>query len=164
MPVNLQAARCRSTSKPSKRVRLGTAEAAIRKLNRRDLTLIELAEGSRAAGAVHTESLLCRAGASMQIASVVSDVAARALVINTGIANAGTGEHGVANAPATSCRAVGESLKELGIAAEAVKAAFFYRRDSRTPCRWTNVSLPGCQQRRLHSRTMAGNRSMPRAS
>jgi hypothetical protein len=43
-------------------VRLGTAEAGIRKKDRRDLTLVELAPGSRAAGRVHAEPLLRGAG------------------------------------------------------------------------------------------------------
>ncbi len=41
-------------------VRLGTAEAGIRELNRRDLTLVELAPGNRAAG-VFTQNRCCAA-------------------------------------------------------------------------------------------------------
>ena len=48
---------------------LGTAEAGIRKANRRDLTLIELAPGSRVAGGFHAKPLLCGAGADLQGAS-----------------------------------------------------------------------------------------------
>ncbi|MEC5386070.1 bifunctional glutamate N-acetyltransferase/amino-acid acetyltransferase ArgJ [Uliginosibacterium sp. H3] len=113
MPVNLQPP-IADQLLAVEGVRLGTAEAAIRKLNRRDLTLIELAEGSRAAG-VFTQNRFC--AAPVQVCkSHLATTSPRALVINTGVANAGTGEQGVANAKA-SCRAV---AKELGIAAEAV--------------------------------------------
>jgi len=113
MPVNLQPP-VADQLLTVKGVRLGTAEAAIRKLNRRDLTLIELAEGSRAAG-VFTQNRFC--AAPVQVCkSHLATTSPRALVINTGVANAGTGEQGVANARA-SCRAV---AKELGVAAEAV--------------------------------------------
>ncbi|MDB5814740.1 MAG: bifunctional ornithine acetyltransferase/N-acetylglutamate synthase [Rhodocyclales bacterium] len=113
MPVNLQAP-IADQLKAVKGVRLGTAEAGIRKLNRRDITLIELAEGSRAAG-VFTQNRFC--AAPVQVCkSHLSLTSPRALVINTGIANAGTGEQGVSNALAT-CRAVGELL---GVAREAV--------------------------------------------
>ncbi len=95
-------------------VRLGVAEAGIRKASRRDLTLIALAEGSRAAG-VFTQNRFC--AAPVQVCKThLAAAATRALVINTGIANAGTGEQGVANALA-SCRAVAEAL---GVAADAV--------------------------------------------
>lgn len=84
-------------------VRLGVTEAAIRKLNRRDLTLIELAPGSRVAG-VFTQNRFC--AAPVQVCKQhlpQGDI--RALVINTGIANAGTGEQGLAASNAT-CDAV----------------------------------------------------------
>lgn len=95
-------------------VRLGTAEAAIRKVNRRDLTLIELAPGSRVAG-VFTQNRFCAAPVRVCKSHLVGG-GIRALVINTGIANAGTGEAGVAAALA-SCEAVGASL---GIEARSV--------------------------------------------
>ena len=88
-------------------VRLGTAEAAIRKLNRRDLTLIELAPGSRVAG-VFTQNRFCAAPVTVCKEHLAAS-AIRALVINTGIANAGTGELGIANARA-SCDAVAAAL------------------------------------------------------
>jgi glutamate N-acetyltransferase/amino-acid N-acetyltransferase len=80
-------------------VRLGTAEAGIRKANRRDLTLIELAPGSRVAG-VFTQNRFCAAPVQVcQQHLAGHDI--RALVINTGIANAGTGELGLVAARAT---------------------------------------------------------------
>jgi len=95
-------------------VRLGVTEAGIRKANRRDLTVIELAEGSRAAG-VFTRNRFC--AAPVQVCKAhLSAGPIRALVINTGVANAGTGEPGLANAHAT-CAAL---ANEMGIAAGQV--------------------------------------------
>jgi len=102
MPVNL------SAPDPSKLlavpgVRLGVAQAGIRKPGRRDLTVIELAEGSRVAG-VFTTNRFC--AAPVQVCqSHLAAAEIRALVINTGIANAGTGERGLADARAT-CEAL----------------------------------------------------------
>lgn len=96
-------------------VRLGTSQAAIRKQGRRDLTLIELAQGSRVAG-VFTQNRFCAAPVRVCREHLARSGAMRALVINTGIANAGTGAQGVENA-LISCRAVGELL---GVAADAV--------------------------------------------
>ena len=95
-------------------VRLGVAEAAIRKLNRKDLTLIELAPGARVAG-VFTQNRFCAAPVQVCKANLpAGDI--RALVINTGVANAGTGEPGLIAARAT-CEAV---AGQLGIAAVQV--------------------------------------------
>ena len=88
-------------------VRLGVGKAGIRKANRRDLTLIELAPGSRVAG-VFTQNRFC--AAPVQICK--QHLAAgniRALVINTGIANAGTGEPGL-QASRQTCQAVARLL------------------------------------------------------
>ena len=88
-------------------VRLGVTEAAIRKLNRKDLTLIELAPGTRVAG-VFTQNRFC--AAPVQVCKAhLSEGSVRALVINTGVANAGTGEQGLATARA-SCEAVAALL------------------------------------------------------
>jgi glutamate N-acetyltransferase/amino-acid N-acetyltransferase len=96
-------------------VRLGVAEAGIRKADRRDLTLVELAPGSRVAG-VFTRNRFCAAPVLVCQAHLAGGQGIRALVINTGIANAGTGEPGLANARVT-CAAVGEVL---GVPAGAV--------------------------------------------
>ncbi|MEZ5609072.1 MAG: bifunctional ornithine acetyltransferase/N-acetylglutamate synthase, partial [Rhodocyclaceae bacterium] len=99
---------------PVKGVRLGVAEARIRKANRRDVTVIELAAGSRAAG-VFTRNRFCAAPVQLCKAHIPGgDV--RALVINTGVANAGTGEQGLADAQAT-CAAL---ARELGLRPEQV--------------------------------------------
>ncbi len=96
-------------------VRLGTAEAEIRKKNRRDLTLIALDAGCSVAG-VFTQNRFCAAPVQLCRSHLAGGKEIRALVINTGIANAGTGEPGRQTAQAT-CDAVGAAL---GIAAEQV--------------------------------------------
>ena len=88
-------------------VRLGVAEAGIRKANRKDLTLIELAPGARVAG-VFTQNRFCAAPVQVCKAPLPAG-GIRALVINTGVANAGTGEPGLAAARAT-CEAVAAQL------------------------------------------------------
>jgi glutamate N-acetyltransferase/amino-acid N-acetyltransferase len=95
-------------------VRLGIAEAGIRKVNRRDLLLVELCPGARVAG-VFTQNRFC--AAPVQVCrDHLSRAEIRALVINTGVANAGTGEPGMASACET-CAAVGQTL---GVAPEQV--------------------------------------------
>ena len=89
-------------------VRLGLAEAGIRKLNRRDLTLIALEPGCSVAG-VFTQNRFCAAPVQICRRHLDSEKEIRALVINTGIANAGTGEQGMLAAEA-SCDAVGRIL------------------------------------------------------
>ena len=89
-------------------VRLGTAEAEIRKKNRRDLTLIALDPGATVAG-VFTQNRFCAAPVQVCRQHLASGQGIRALVINTGIANAGTGEPGLAAAHAT-CEAVAALL------------------------------------------------------
>ena len=88
-------------------VLLGTAEAGIRKAGRRDLTLITLAPGSRVAG-VFTQNRFCAAPVQICREHLRHD-AIRALVINTGIANAGTGAEGL-QAARQSCAAVARLL------------------------------------------------------
>jgi len=88
-------------------VRLGVAEAGIRKLNRRDLTLIELAPGSRVAG-VFTKNRFCAAPVHVCRAHLKQE-GIRALVINTGIANAGTGAPGM-EAAHQSCAALAKLM------------------------------------------------------
>ncbi|MDQ8023106.1 MAG: bifunctional glutamate N-acetyltransferase/amino-acid acetyltransferase ArgJ [Moraxellaceae bacterium] len=113
MPVNLPLP-VADQLLPVAGVRLGVTEAGIRKANRRDLTLIELAAGSAVAG-VFTLNRFCAAPVQVCKTHLASgDI--RALVVNTGIANAGTGELGLSNARAT-CAAVAE---QLGVKAEQV--------------------------------------------
>ena len=92
-------------------VRLGVAEAGIRKVNRRDLTLIALDAGSTVAG-VFTQNRFCAAPVQVCRRHLALPSGIRALIINTGIANAGTGAPGLAVAERT-CAAV---AAQLGIA------------------------------------------------
>ncbi|WP_153129734.1 bifunctional glutamate N-acetyltransferase/amino-acid acetyltransferase ArgJ [Dechloromonas hortensis] len=96
-------------------VRLGVAEAEIRKKNRRDLTLVALDAGCTVAG-VFTQNRFCAAPVQLCRNHLAAGKEIRALVVNTGIANAGTGEPGRQAAQAT-CEAVGELL---GVAADQV--------------------------------------------
>ncbi|MFZ0107675.1 MAG: bifunctional glutamate N-acetyltransferase/amino-acid acetyltransferase ArgJ [Thiobacillus sp.] len=113
MPVNLNAPDPASLL-PVAGVRLGIASAGIKKPGRRDVTLIELAPGSRVAG-VFTQNRFCAAPVSLCRQHLVSGNI-RALLINTGNANAGTGEEGLQRARQT-CEAVAGIL---GCAAEQV--------------------------------------------
>jgi glutamate N-acetyltransferase / amino-acid N-acetyltransferase len=113
MPVNLTAPDPASLL-PVAGVCLGIASAGIKKPGRRDVTLIELAPGSRVAG-VFTQNRFCAAPVTLCRQHLVSgDI--RALLINTGNANAGTGEEGLRRARQT-CEAVAGIL---GCAAEQV--------------------------------------------
>lgn len=96
-------------------VRLGVAEAQIRKKDRRDLTLIALDAGATVAG-VFTQNRFCAAPVQVCRTHLAAGDGIRALVINTGIANAGTGAPGLKAANA-SCAAVAE---QLGITAGQV--------------------------------------------
>jgi len=87
-------------------VRLGIAEAGVRKVGRKDLTVILLDEGSAVAG-VFTQNRYCAAPvqvcrAHLQQVTTAVDTQIRAMVINTGNANAGTGAKGLADARATT--------------------------------------------------------------
>ena len=84
--------------------------AGVRKANRRDLTVVTLPAGSSAAG-VFTTNRFCAAPVQLCRKHLAGGKGIRALVINTGNANAGTGEDGLARA-ASTCRALA-SLLEL---------------------------------------------------
>jgi glutamate N-acetyltransferase / amino-acid N-acetyltransferase len=96
-------------------VELGIAEAGIKKANRKDLLVIRLPEGASAAG-VFTLNRFCAAPVTLcrehlQIAQDAKPGSGiRALVVNTGNANAGTGPQGMANARRT-CEALATLLK-----------------------------------------------------
>ena len=96
-------------------VRLGVAEAGIRKKDRRDLTLVALDAGCTVAG-VFTRNRFCAAPVQLCRQHLAAGAGIRALVINTGITNAGTGAPGLLAAQ-QSCDAVGELL---GIRADQV--------------------------------------------
>jgi len=104
--------------KPVQGIELGFAQAGIKKPNRKDLLVMKLAEGATVAG-VFTRNRFCAAPVQLSkanLAAVASGKPIRALVINTGNANAGTGEPGLANARATC----DEVARLLGIDAQQV--------------------------------------------
>ena len=109
MPVNLAAPDPNSLHSV-KGLKLGIAMAGVRKANRRDLTVVTLPAGSSAAG-VFTTNRFCAAPVQLCRKHLAGGKGIRALVINTGNANAGTGEDGLARA-ASTCRALA-SLLEL---------------------------------------------------
>lgn len=85
-------------------VRLGVAEAAIKKPGRADLAVLALDEGAQVA-AVFTRNAFCAAPVTLARRHLASGQSPRALVINSGNANAGTGARGVESANAV-CEAV----------------------------------------------------------
>lgn len=89
-------------------VRIGVAQAGIRKANRKDLTVFLLDERC-AVGAVFTQNRYAAAPVQVCREHLASGAAIRAMVINTGNANAGTGEAGVAVARQT-CTAMARAL------------------------------------------------------
>ena len=103
MPVNLKAPNPDDLN-PVAGVRLGTAMAGVRKANRRDVLVVSLAEGSQVAG-VFTSNRFCAAPVQLCRQHLAIDRGTspgiRALLINTGNANAGTGEDGLARARST---------------------------------------------------------------
>src|SRR5437899_3649732 len=88
-------------------VKLGVAEAGIRKAGRKDLLLMTLAEGASVSG-VFTQNRFCAAPVQVAKEHLASGFP-RALLVNTGNANAGTGEAGIAGARA-SCDAAARLL------------------------------------------------------
>ncbi|MBX9636203.1 bifunctional glutamate N-acetyltransferase/amino-acid acetyltransferase ArgJ [Nitrosomonas sp.] len=80
-------------------VALGIAEAGVKKANRKDLLVMVLDEGAKVAG-VFTQNRFCAAPVMVAKQHLAQSVI-RALVVNTGNANAGTGEAGIQHALAT---------------------------------------------------------------
>ena len=82
-------------------VRIGITEAGVRKANRKDLTVFLLDEGASVAG-VFTKNRFCAAPVQVCRDHLAAGQGVRAIVINTGNANAGTGASGLAHARQTS--------------------------------------------------------------
>ena len=81
-------------------VALGVAEAGVRKANRKDLLVMRLAEGASVAG-VFTQNRFCAAPVIVCREHLALARPVRALLVNTGNANAGTGDDGLARARLT---------------------------------------------------------------
>ncbi|MGJ7565376.1 bifunctional glutamate N-acetyltransferase/amino-acid acetyltransferase ArgJ [Variovorax sp. GB1R11] len=96
-------------------VRIGVAEAGVRKANRKDLTVVLIDEGS-AVGGVFTQNRFCAAPVQVCRAHLAASYGIRAMVINTGNANAGTGEDGLMRTRST-CIAL---ARQLDIAPEQI--------------------------------------------
>ncbi|CAN5888629.1 bifunctional glutamate N-acetyltransferase/amino-acid acetyltransferase ArgJ [soil metagenome] len=107
MPVNLTAPNPQDLF-PVPGVELGIAMAGVRKANRRDLTVVTVAEGSTVAG-VFTRNRFCAAPVQLCRQHLAAGVGTRAILVNTGNANAGTGDDGLARAFST-CIALAQHL------------------------------------------------------
>jgi glutamate N-acetyltransferase/amino-acid N-acetyltransferase len=105
-PANLHAVRG---------VKLGITMAGVRKANRRDLTVVTVPAGTSVAG-VFTTNRFCAAPVQLCRKHLAHGPGVRALVINTGNANAGTGEDGLQRALSTCAALAGH----LGLAPEQV--------------------------------------------
>ena len=112
MAVNLRAPEAESLH-PVGGVELGIAKAGVRKADRKDLLVMRLAPGATVAG-VFTKNRFC--AAPVVLAKKHVRAAVRALVVNTGNANAGTGADGLKRARAVCAALAGE----LGCKAEQV--------------------------------------------
>ena len=108
MPVHLSAP-VPSDLHPVAGLRIGVAEAGVRKAHRKDFTVFLLDEGSAVAG-VFTQNRFCAAPVQVCREHLAGGQAIRALVVNTGNANAGTGAEGLARARAT-CAALARQLQ-----------------------------------------------------
>ncbi|QTD46106.1 bifunctional glutamate N-acetyltransferase/amino-acid acetyltransferase ArgJ [Ottowia testudinis] len=107
MPVNLSAP-VASHLHAVAGVRIGVAEAGVRKTGRKDLTVMLLDEGA-SVGGVFTSNRFCAAPVQICRDRLQGQPDIRALMINTGNANAGTGEDGLARARQT-CEALAALL------------------------------------------------------
>jgi glutamate N-acetyltransferase / amino-acid N-acetyltransferase len=107
MAVNLVAPDAASLH-PVAGLKIGIAEAGIRKANRKDLSVVLLDAGASVAG-VFTQNRFCAAPVQICRAHLQSKLGIRAMLINTGNANAGTGDDGLARARAT-CVALAGTL------------------------------------------------------
>jgi len=99
MSVNLKAPDV-DALRPIRGLRVSVLEAGIKKAGRKDLTLMALEEGATV-GAVFTKNRFCAAPVQICKAHLQAGHGIRALLINTGNANAGTGQEGLMRASAT---------------------------------------------------------------
>ena len=123
---------------PVSGIRLGTTAAALRKKDRRDLVVIECAAGTHAA-ATFTRNRFCAAPVTVA-REHLARTAPRALLINTGFANAGTGQAGLDDARA--CCA--ELAKQLGCQASEILPFSTGVIGERFPLERIVTGLPAC--------------------
>jgi glutamate N-acetyltransferase / amino-acid N-acetyltransferase len=129
MPVNLTPP-IAADLLPIAGVKLGIAKANIKVENRRDLLVMQLCEGAKVAG-VFTQNRFCAAPVIVAREHLAQGLAIRALLVNTGNANAGTGEQGLQDARATcaalagllGCKATQILPFSTGVIMEALPAA-----------------------------------------
>lgn len=114
MPVNLSAPNPADLH-PVAGVELGITMAGVRKANRRDLLVVKIAPGASVAG-VFTQNRFCAAPVQVCREHLGGEQGIRAIVVNTGNANAGTGADGLARARST-CAALASLL---GVTTEQV--------------------------------------------
>ncbi|MBU1213886.1 MAG: bifunctional glutamate N-acetyltransferase/amino-acid acetyltransferase ArgJ [Gammaproteobacteria bacterium] len=114
MPVNLSAP-VAAQLLPIAGVSLGIAEAGIKRADRKDLLVIKLEDNATVAG-VFTTNRFCAAPVTVAKEHLAANSSIRALLVNTGNANAGTGEQGMAAAR----RTCSELAKLLGCAPEQI--------------------------------------------
>ncbi len=99
MPVNLAPPKPEDLL-PVRGLALGVAEAGVRKAQRKDLLVMRLAEGASVAG-MFTQNRFCAAPVIVCKENLALAKPVRALLVNTGNANAGTGDEGLARAHQT---------------------------------------------------------------
>jgi glutamate N-acetyltransferase/amino-acid N-acetyltransferase len=105
MPVNLNSPEAGQLL-PVAGVSLGIAKANIKREDRKDLLVMQLCEGAKVAG-VFTKNRFCAAPVIVAREHLTSGGSMRALVVNTGNANAGTGEQGLQDAKSTCAALAG---------------------------------------------------------
>ena len=105
MPVNLTTPAAAELL-PVAGVSLGTAEAGIKRPDRKDVLVMQLCAGAQVAG-VFTTNRFCAAPVIVAREHLAQPDGIRALVVNTGNANAGTGEQGMQDARATCAALAG---------------------------------------------------------
>ncbi len=107
MPVNLPLPDA-STLFPIAGVRIGVTEAGVRKVGRKDVTVVLMDAGASVSG-VFTSNRFCAAPVQICREHLTAGQGIRAMLINTGNANAGTGADGLARARST-CEALAQKL------------------------------------------------------
>lgn len=108
MPVNLSAPNPADLH-PVPGVLLGIAEAGVRKPNRKDVLVVLLDEGASVSG-VFTQNRFCAAPVQICREHLATGLGIRAILVNTGNANAGTGDDGLMRAKST-CIALAQYLE-----------------------------------------------------